>query len=103
MSGMRTDVAVMEEAARRVESVDAEVQAELSALRTRVGAMDGAWLGASKVAFDELMVRWNDDARRLHESLRAIGDNIRANGAAYGRSQEDHVQRIRAAAGPLNI
>lgn len=104
MSGqMRTTTDTMDVAARHVGDVNADIQRTLSALQGRLSAVNGVWEGAAKVAFDNLMVRWNDSAKRLNESLLAISENIRANGVSYAAAQDDHVAGLNNAGGSLNL
>lgn len=104
MSGrFGTTTETMDAAARHVADVNSEVQSELSSLKNRLGAVQGAWVGQAKTAFDNLMVRWDDDARKLNEALNTIGENIRTNSVNYSASQEDHVSAIQNAGGSLNL
>ena len=104
MSGqMRTTTETMEGAARHVSDVNADIQGLLSSLQGRLTAVNGVWQGSAKVAFDSLMVRWDDSAKRLNESLLAISENIRANGVAYAAAQDDHVSSINTVGGSLNL
>ncbi|WP_027501821.1 MULTISPECIES: WXG100 family type VII secretion target [Rhodococcus] len=104
MSGqMRTTTETMETASRHVGDVNADIQGQLSSLQGRLAAVNGAWEGAAKVAFDNLMVRWDSSAKRLNESLLAISENIKANGVAYAAVQDDHTSAINSAGGGLNI
>lgn len=99
--GTTTDT--MNAAATHVETINTEVQTELSGLKNRLGAVEGAWVGQAKVAFDQLMLRWDEDARKLNEALLAIGENIRTNSTNYSTSQQDHVAQINNAGGSLNL
>lgn len=104
MSGqMRTTTETMESAARHVGDVNGDIQGLLSSLQGRLTAVNGVWEGSAKLAFDNLMVRWDDSAKRLNESLLAISENIRANGVAFAAAQDDHVSAINNAGGGLNL
>ncbi|MGW0042893.1 WXG100 family type VII secretion target [Rhodococcus sp. NPDC003348] len=104
MSGqMRTTTETMEAAARHVGDVNGDIQGLLSSLQGRLTAVNGVWEGSAKLAFDNLMVRWDDSAKRLNESLLAISENIRANGVAFAAAQDDHVSAIGNAGGSLNL
>ena len=98
-----TTTETMEAASRHVLDVNTEVQTELSSLKNRLGAVQGAWVGEAKTAFDTLMVRWDEDARKLNEALSAIGENIRTNSVNYSATQADHVSAINNAGGSLNL
>ncbi|GAA4483608.1 hypothetical protein GCM10023094_35440 [Rhodococcus olei] len=104
MSGqMRTTTETMETAARHVGDVNGDIQGLLTSLQGRLTAVNGVWEGAAKAAFDGLMVRWDESAKRLNESLLAISENIRANGVAFATAQDDHVSAINNVGGSLNL
>ena len=100
--GFGTSVEEMQRAGRQVFTVDEAVQADLAALRARLGPLAGAWRGDASTAFTSLMVRWDADARALSEALRAIGTAIQGSGASYQAQEEQHagdLSAIRAALG----
>ncbi|MFD1814745.1 WXG100 family type VII secretion target [Rhodococcus gannanensis] len=104
MSGqMRTTTETMETAATHVSDVNGDIQGLLSSLQGRLSAVNGAWEGAAKVAFDNLMQRWDQEAKNLNQALLEISENIRANGAAFASAQDEHVAAINNSAGSLNL
>ncbi|EME21314.1 WXG100 family type VII secretion target [Rhodococcus triatomae] len=104
MSGqMKTTTETMEAAATHVSDVNGDIQGLLSSLQGRLSAVNGAWEGSAKVAFDNLMQRWDQNAKTLNEALMGISENIRANGVAFASTQDDHVAAINSAAGSLNL
>ncbi|MCW4352526.1 WXG100 family type VII secretion target [Hoyosella sp. YIM 151337] len=100
---MQTTTATMTSAADRVAQVNSDVQALLGALRGKAAAVNGAWEGEARRAFDALIVRWDSEARKLNDSLLAISDAIRSNGAAYANTQESHASTLNAAGGLLRL
>jgi WXG100 family type VII secretion target len=100
--GFGTTVEEMQRAGRHVLAVNDAVQADLATLRARLGPLQGAWRGDASTAFAGLMARWDGDARRLSEALRAIGEAIQSSGASYQAQEEQHtgnLSAIRAALG----
>ena len=100
--GFGTSVEEMQRAGRHVFAVDEAVQADLAALRARLGSLAGAWRGDAATAFTALMARWDTNARTLSEALRAIGSSIQGSGASYQAQEEQHagdLSAIRAALG----
>jgi ESAT-6 family protein len=100
--GFNTTVEDMERAGRQVGTVNDEVQSDLSALRTRLLPLAGAWHGEAAGAFNRLMERWDADAMALSEALRTIGQSIDSSGAGYRSHEEQHasgMSTIRAALG----
>ena len=89
-----TETGTMDVAANHVDTVSNDVQGELAALKNRLTAVQGAWVGEAKTAFDNLMMRWDEDASKLRVALGDIATNIRTNGAQYSAEQADHVTAI---------
>lgn len=91
--GFGTTTEEMERAGRHVLSVNEGVQAELAALRGKLGPLAGAWTGNASAAFTALMVRWDDDAKMLNQALRAIGESIQGSRVTY--QQQEDAQAVR--------
>ena len=101
-AGFGTTVEEMARAARHVHAVDAEVQADLAALRGQLAPLAGTWRGEAATAFGGLMARWDADARSLSEALRAIGEAIEGSARSYQQQEEAQsagLSSIRAALG----
>lgn len=96
MAALNTQTDTMASAANHVVDI---AQQEMNGLQMRLGSLDAAWQGSAKMAFDQLMVRWQDSGRRLNESPNSIAETIRANSAAYQAAQDDHLAQINS----LNI
>lgn len=79
----KTDISTMEGAANNVDTINANVQAELKRLVGIVEGTSGAWKGQAQGAFRNLMERWDASARDLSEALQSISDNLRANARAF--------------------
>ena len=84
-------------------STNSEVQTILSQLRGQISAVDGVWKGEAKVAFDNLMIRWDTDARKLNEALDTIAETLSTSAGNFSQSQADHVQSLNTAGGSLNL
>ncbi len=99
-----TESAQMVTTAGDVDRVNEEVKGDLSRIRGVVDGLAGDWRGQAKVAFDELMVRWDDAALRLSSALSDISENIRANSSQFDQGEEDNRQsfsRVGAAGASL--
>jgi early secretory antigenic target protein ESAT-6 len=100
--GFGTSVEEMARAGQHVLDVDADVQADLAALRGQLVPLQGAWVGDAATAFAGLMERWDADARSLSAALRAIGEAIQGSGRTYQQQEEAQstgLSTIRAALG----
>ena len=94
MVALNTQTDTMATAANHVVDIAQHVQQEMNGLQMRLGSLDAAWQGSAKMAFDQLMVRWQDAGRHLNESLNSIAETIRANIVAYQASQDDHLAQL---------
>lgn len=94
MVALNTQTDTMATAANHVVDIAQQVQQEMNGLQMRLGSLDAAWQGSAKMAFDQLMVRWQDAGRHLNESLNSIAETIRANSVAYQASQDDHLAQL---------
>jgi WXG100 family type VII secretion target len=91
----------MQRAAQHVLSVNDQVQANLSALRSQLAPLSGAWQGQAANAFQGLMARWDTDARALNEALRGIGEAIQGSGQSYAQAEEHQAQSLSAISSAL--
>lgn len=54
----------------------AELKGELSKLEGKLGEIGAKWQGQGAVAFNQLMVRWRDDATKIVEALNEFEANL---------------------------
>ena len=64
-----TESSTMTTTAGDVDGVNQEVSGELARLRGVVDGMAGEWKGQAKLAFDDVMLRWDEAAAKLRERL----------------------------------
>jgi WXG100 family type VII secretion target len=86
----------MTAAARHVEQAHQQVTAYLNSMRTQLEPLGGAWQGQAYSAFVALMGRWSDDAGRLTNALRGIGELIAVSGQQYQQNEQAQHQRLSA-------
>jgi WXG100 family type VII secretion target len=101
-AGFGTTVEEMARVGQHVLDVNADVQADLAALRGQLEPLRGTWLGDAATAFTGLMARWDTDARSLSEALRVIGEAVQGSGRTYRQQEETQssgLSAIRAALG----
>ena len=79
-----TEADVMVATAGRVDTVNNEVQSELTRLQGTVDGVRANWQGAAQVSFDNLMQRYQQSANELQNALASISDNIRSNAHHFG-------------------
>ncbi len=90
--GYGTTVEEMQAGAQHVFEVNDSVQSQLATLRNQIAPLAGAWKGQASVAFQTLMQRWDQDAAKLNEALRSIGEQIQGSGQTYAQREEEESQ-----------
>jgi WXG100 family type VII secretion target len=81
-------------AAHRVEQVHQQVTGYLNSMRTQLEPLGAAWQGQAYTAFVALIGRWNDDAGKLTDALRGIGQLIDVSGQQYEQIEQAQHQRM---------
>lgn len=76
------------DAQQKVTGVNEDVQATIKQVADTVMGLQGAWTGAAATAFQNMMIRFNDDATKLNQALLAIADQLGQAGGTY-QQQED--------------
>ena len=97
----RTESDVMVTTAGQVDNTNNEVQSELSRLRGVVDGLRGSWSGQAQASFDELMQRWDTNAKDLSDALTSIGENIRANARSFENVEASNAQSLNHVGGGL--
>lgn len=85
--GTQTDV--MQTASRHVVDVNTSIQTQLKKLENQLAPLPAQWQGLAAQRFTELMVRWNEDARTLGDSLMRMGEAIGSSGQTYRAADDD--------------
>lgn len=87
----------IEAAAKHVETVNGELQTQISNLRNLVDGSGAFWAGDAEVAFKRLMDGYDASSRKVHESLGEIAQNIRKNAQGYDQQEQANLTAIHAA------
>lgn len=103
MSGFQTQTDQMRSTAGRVDDVNNAIQSQLSSLRGEIAGVGSHWKGSASVTFQQLMQRWDADAKKLSDALQSISEQISASGRTYQAQEEDSAQKVREAGAPLNM
>ena len=85
---------VMLRAAGSTREVNAQVQAILSQLRSKVGEVSGFWEGSAQRAFDGLMEVWDSRAVQLSQALEGIAEAMDASRTTYAHREADTSQAM---------
>lgn len=99
--GYGTSTEEMQRAGQKVFDVNDQVQGQLSSLMSQLAPLEGAWKGQAATAFQTLIQRWNEDARKLNEALRGIGEAIQGSARTYAQQEEEHSTTMNKITGAL--
>lgn len=66
----------------------AELKGELSKLEGRLADIGTKWQGQGAVAFNQLMLRWREDATKIVEALNEFEANLLASQSQYTAADE---------------
>ena len=88
----RTELPNMDMAARHVYEVNSQIQSTLSNLLARLDPLMGTWQGSASTSFHVLKQRWHEDATKLNQALRGIGDGLVSNRRTYASAEETNQQ-----------
>ena len=81
--GYEGTVADFTQAHQRVVSVKEQIEGDLKALYSQLTSLEAAWRGTAKQAFDQLMLRFNDDEKKLNTALQGIAQQLQEAGSQY--------------------
>lgn len=92
---MSSEVKVQEQALQRsaeiVAATHEELRGRFSALRGDVASIGAQWEGEGKIAFDRLMVSWDEQANRVANALDNFESNLRRADQTF-TAQDQQVQ-----------
>jgi WXG100 family type VII secretion target len=72
--------------------VNAQIQSTLSNLLARLDPLTSTWQGSAATSFQVLKQRWHEDASKLNQALRGIGDGLTQNRSNYATTEETNQQ-----------
>lgn len=87
-AAFNTELPTMSVASSHVFDVNEQVQATLRDLLSRLDPLMSTWQGSAAASFHVLKDRWNDNATKLNEALRSIGDGLVQAEANYAASED---------------
>jgi len=92
MSGYTATAEELSALAKHIVDVDNDTQGTLRNVRSTVDGLRSAWRGGAAEAFNRLMDRFDEDARRLQEALRGIAEQMDATSVTYVKQEEEATQ-----------
>ncbi|WP_158844786.1 WXG100 family type VII secretion target [Saccharothrix deserti] len=101
MAGYQTGSPELFQAAKDIVSTNEGVQNILAQLRNTVDGLSSAWVGSAADAFNKLIQRFDEDAKKLQDALLAIAEQMDETATTYVQEEEAQSQEMSQIAGRL--
>ncbi len=88
MAGFGTTTQELDTLAKRIIEADEAAQAKIRQVRDAAETVSSAWKGSASTAFQNLIARFDDDARKVQEALRAIAEQISDTSKVYAQNEQ---------------
>ena len=85
----QTGDAEMTAAVQSMQDVNSQLQSNLQRLASEVEGVVGAWAGQAATAFQTLMGKFQDDAKKLNQDLLQISEAVTGNKNAYVQQEQE--------------
>lgn len=80
--------------AKHISEVNDQTQGTLRSIRGAADSVAGGWSGMAATAFQNLISRFEEDAKRVQEALMEICSQISSSADVYKRNEEDQHQAV---------
>jgi WXG100 family type VII secretion target len=97
-----TETETMLQASRHVSDVNEQIGSQLRTLGSQLAPLEGAWRGSASTAFQQLIVRFNENAEKLRAALQGISEQVAGASTTYAtedEAQQQAMSRITSALG----
>jgi WXG100 family type VII secretion target len=74
--------------AQMVSTARGDLDQQLGSLRGKLSGIGAQWRGAGSMAFQQVMTRWDEDARKITSALNEFEANLRASEQTYNANDE---------------
>jgi WXG100 family type VII secretion target len=91
--------AALDRGATYVAAAQADLTQQLAALRSKLMGLQ--WTSGGATAFQSMMARWDDDARRILAALSGFENNLRASESTYNTTDQMQEEAYARMAGRL--
>ena len=78
-----------------------DLEQQLGALRGKLAGIGAQWRGAGSSAFQQVMTRWDEDARKIISALNEFEANLQSSEQTYNANDEMQSQSFGKLAGRL--
>ncbi|HEY0638410.1 MAG TPA: WXG100 family type VII secretion target [Pseudonocardiaceae bacterium] len=89
-----TETETMMQASRHVAEVNDQIGSQLRTLGSQLTPLEAAWRGTASVAFQSLMVRFNENAEKLRAALQGISEQVAGASTTYATEDESQSQAM---------
>jgi WXG100 family type VII secretion target len=93
-ANFRVTPELVQEAAANCTSTAAEIDAQLSALRSYVSSLEEIWRGIAQDTFQELMHGYDIFARMMHDALTDIATGLTTNQFNYASAEAANIRNL---------
>lgn len=94
MTGYSAGSPELKQAASQMEQANADLMGQLSQLASSVEGIAGQWAGSAHQAFQTLMGRFAEDAKKLNDSLVQIAEQVSMSADEYVKQEEAASQSL---------
>lgn len=91
----------LKDGAAKVAQSRAELKQQLKALEGNLAGIGAKWKGQGAVAFSSLMVRWNEDANKIINSLDVFEANLMSSQSTYTAADDAQASTMSRLSGRL--
>jgi WXG100 family type VII secretion target len=106
MTQFDTTPAYLHQVAGDTRTTAGTIGGQLSSLMTYCQSLNGPWMGDTEIAFQDLMVRFRNNANALNEALVNIAQELDQNATNYEEGEHSNQLQVVNIAGyipPVNI
>ncbi len=94
--GIKVTPQQLQELSTRVSTGSAQIEGELTALRTTLAPLGADWAGSAQARFTALWQEWQAGAKKVHDALTGISGLLNQAGVAYADAETRIAQTFAA-------
>jgi len=87
--------------ARMVSDARGELDQQLSGLRGQLSGIGAQWIGQGSTAFQSVMVRWDEDTRKIISALDTFEANLKSSESTYNTADDTQASGFSRLSGRL--
>jgi WXG100 family type VII secretion target len=99
---IEADPVTIRKAGQDVAAAKQDADAKLAEVRAAAGDTQSAWQGTSGTAFQQLMIRWDEESKKLTDALQGISDQLGSQGVQIEATDEEQQSNLNRYTGTLN-